>query len=99
VRLTPDQVAAIRRSAALIAGDAARVWLFGSRTRDDAQGGDVDLLLDLDTAVDEPAALAARLATQVSRHMYGRKVDVLIKAPNLQTLPIHTVALTEGIRL
>jgi hypothetical protein len=31
--------------------------------------------------------------------MYGRKVDVLIKAPNLQFLPIHSIALAEGIRL
>jgi hypothetical protein len=31
--------------------------------------------------------------------MYGRKVDVLIKAPNLKLLPIHSIALAEGIRL
>jgi uncharacterized protein len=47
----------------------------------------------------EPAQLSARLASQVSRAMYGRKVDVLIKVPNLKLLPIHAIALTEGIRL
>jgi predicted nucleotidyltransferase len=99
MRLTPSQIAAIRTSTALLAGDAARVWLFGSRVRDDARGGDVDLLLELDEAVTEPAQLSARLAAQVSRAMYGRKVDVLIKAPNLQFLPIHSIALAEGIRL
>jgi hypothetical protein len=31
--------------------------------------------------------------------MHGRKVDVLIKAPNLMLLPIHSVALAEGVRL
>jgi hypothetical protein len=25
--------------------------------------------------------------------MYGRKVDVVVKAPNLMHLPIHTIAL------
>jgi predicted nucleotidyltransferase len=99
MRLTPAQVEAIRHSAALLAGDAARVWLFGSRVHDDARGGDVDLLLELDDPVAEPAQLTARLATQVSRVMHGRKVDVLIKAPNLQHLPIHTIALAEGVRL
>ena len=99
MRLTPTQIAAIRTSATQLAGDAARVWLFGSRVRDDARGGDVDLLLELDAPVAEPAQLSARLAAKVSRAMDGRKVDVLIKAPNLMLLPIHSIALAEGIRL
>lgn len=99
MRLTPDQIAVVRQSTALLAGNAARVWLFGSRVHDDERGGDVDLMLDLDVAVEEPAQLSARLATQVSKSMFGRKVDVLIKAPNLQHLPIHTIALAEGIQL
>jgi uncharacterized protein len=56
-------------------------------------------MLELDEAVDEPAQLSARLAALVSRAMYGRRVDVLVKAPNLLLLPIHTIALNEGIRL
>jgi len=99
MRLTSAQIAAIREGVAQLAGDAARVWLFGSRVRDDTRGGDVDLLLELDDAVTEPAQLSARLAARVSRAMYGRKVDVLIKAPNLLLLPIHAIALAEGIRL
>jgi len=35
----------------------------------------------------------------VARAMDGREVDVLVKAPNLLLLPIHAVALAEGIRL
>ncbi len=99
MRITPEQIVSIREGVSRLAGDAARVWLFGSRVRDDARGGDVDLLVELDEAVAEPAQLSARLASQVSRAMYGRKVDVLIKAPNLRVLPIHAIALAEGIRL
>lgn len=99
MRLTAAQVDAIRDGTARLAGRSARVWLFGSRVRDEARGGDVDLLLELDEAVAEPAQLSARLAALVSRAMYGRKVDVLIKAPNLKLLPIHAIALAEGIRL
>ncbi|WP_408597121.1 nucleotidyltransferase domain-containing protein [Limnohabitans sp.] len=99
MRITSQQISAIRASASALAGDAARVWLFGSRVRDDARGGDVDLLLELDDAVAEPAQLSAQLAAHVSRAMDGRKVDVLIKAPNLKLLPIHTIALSEGVRL
>ncbi len=99
MRLTPEQIATIRSAATQLAGSAARVWLFGSRVRDDARGGDVDLMLELDEAVAEPAQLSARLSARVSRAMYGRQVDVLIKAPNLLLLPIHAVAIAEGIRL
>ena len=68
MRLSPEQITAIRKGVALLAGDTARVWLFG-------------------------------LAARVSRSMYGRKVDVLIKAPNLMHLPVRTIALAEGVRL
>ncbi|HAL37591.1 MAG TPA: DNA polymerase III subunit beta [Polaromonas sp.] len=99
MRLSSEQVAAIRRDVSLIAGDAARVWLFGSRVHDDARGGDIDLLLELNVPVAEPAQLSAQLAARVSRSIYGRKVDVLVQAPNLLRLPIHAIALAEGIRL
>lgn len=99
MRLSSEQVAAIRRDVSLIAGDAARVWLFGSRVHDDARGGDIDLLVELNEPVAEPAQLSAQLAARVSRSIYGRKVDVLVQAPNLLRLPIHAIALAEGIRL
>lgn len=99
MRLTAAQIVMIRESVVQLVGSSAHIWLFGSRVRDDARGGDVDLLLELDEAVAEPAQLSARLAARVSRAMHGRKVDVLIKAPNLKVLPIHAAAQTEGIRL
>jgi predicted nucleotidyltransferase len=99
VHMFTARLGALPSAGAQLAGSAARVWLFGSRTRDDARGGDVDLPLECDQVVDEPAQLSARLAARVSRAMHGRKVDVLIKAPNLMVLPIHTLALQEGVRL
>ena len=99
MRLTPEQIHAIRTGVAQVAGQDARVWLFGSRVHDQARGGDVDLLLELDVPVSEPAQLAARLSARVSRAMYGRRVDVVVKAPNLMHLPIHSIALQEGVRL
>jgi len=99
MRLSPQQATSIRQSVTDIAGADTCVWLFGSRVHDDRHGGDVDLLLELDTSVTEPAALAAKVATRVSRSMFGRKVDVLLSAPNLAKYPIHAIALAEGIRL
>ena len=40
MRITPEQVRVIRQGTAEFAGEQARVWLFGSRVRDDARGGE-----------------------------------------------------------
>jgi predicted nucleotidyltransferase len=92
MRLTDYQIQTIRQLARQVAGDQTRVRVFGSRLDDTAQGGDLDLMLELPEPVDNPALLAAL----VSRSMSGRRVDVLLSAPNLMRLPIHDVAFKEG---
>ena len=79
-----------------MAGDQARVRVFGSRLDDTAHGGDLDLMLELPQPVDNPALMAAKMSALVSRAMHGRKVDVLLSAPNLMRLPIHDIAFKEG---
>ncbi|MBV5331342.1 nucleotidyltransferase domain-containing protein [bacterium] len=76
-----------------MAGSQSRVRVFGSRLDDSARGGDIDLLLE---PVANPALMAAQMSARVSRAMHGRKVDVLLSAPNLMRLPIHDVAFSEG---
>jgi hypothetical protein len=88
MRLTDDQIQAIRQSAQQIGGEQSHVRVFGSRLDDSARGGDLDLMLELSAPVDNPALMAAR----VSRAMHGRKVGVVISAPNLMHLPIHDIA-------
>lgn len=99
MRLTPQQVERIRAIVAEQAGPDAVVWLFGSRVDDTARGGDVDLFVEVPRPVDEPALLSARIAGRVSRALDERKVDVVLAAPNLMTLPIHDIARREGVRL
>jgi predicted nucleotidyltransferase len=96
MRLTSQQIQSIRDIAYQIAGKRGRVHVFGSRLDDNAWGGDLDLLIELPEAVIKPALMAVQISARVSRLMYGRKVDVIISAPNLKQLPIHEVALKEG---
>jgi predicted nucleotidyltransferase len=96
MRLTDHQIQAIRQIARQVAGSRSRVRVFGSRLDDAAHGGDIDLMLELPDPVDNPALMAAQMSAQVSRAMHGRKVDVLLSAPNLMHLPIHEMALREG---
>ena len=96
MRLTESQIEAIRQLARQVVGSSVRVRVFGSRLDDAARGGDLDLMLELTESVDNPALIAARMSALVSRVMHGRKVDVLLSAPNLMRLPIHDIAYTEG---
>lgn len=99
MRLTQDQQTAIRAAGVEMFGEQVGVWLFGSRVDDSLRGGDIDILLDLPERVDNPVLLAARFSVKVSRLMAGRKVDVVLFAPNLARLPIHDIAFREGIKL
>lgn len=99
MRLNSDQARRIHDLAIEVAGDGARVRLFGSRLDDSRRGGDIDLLLELPQSVGNPAYIAALLSARVSRFFDGRKVDVVVVAPNLARQPIHDVALKEGVLL
>lgn len=80
-------------------GPDAMVRLFGSRTRDDLRGGDVDLMVSLPRVVERPAWLAARLAARLARALGGRKIDLVLQAPNLQEQAVHRLAQQEGVLL
>lgn len=99
MRLIPAQIDIIKTTAQTVLGDGARITLFGSRVDDSAEGGDVDLMIEVSRALPEPALGSARIASRVSRAMHGRKVDVLLKAPNLLEQPIHRIAAQQGVAL
>lgn len=99
VRITQQQQKQIKVLVTEIAGANACVKLFGSRVDDNRRGGDVDLLVEIPVDVDNPAMLSARLSARVSRLMQGRKVDVLLTAPNLKQFSIHQHARFTGVEL
>lgn len=99
MRLTERQIAEIRAAVRELAGEDARVRLFGSRTNDNARGGDIDLLVEVPGRVENETALGSRIAGRISRRLDGQKVDVLLLAPNTPLAPVHDIARREGIRL
>lgn len=74
----------------------ARIRVFGSRLNDNTAGGELDLMLELSEPVNNPALIAAQMAARTSRIMHGRKVDVLLSAPNLMHLSINDIAFKKG---
>jgi predicted nucleotidyltransferase len=80
-------------------GTNARARVFGSRLHDDIRGGDLDLLVEVNEAVANPAWVSASLEARISRAIGGRSVDVVLSAPNLRHLGVHEVARREGVSL
>ncbi|SDO63477.1 hypothetical protein SAMN04487957_10923 [Halomonas shengliensis] len=99
MRLSLSDIDAIKAVVTEICGERAVVRLFGSRLDDTAKGGDIDLMVELDEAVEHPARLSAWLSVKIMRATQGRKVDVILAAPNLEELPIHRIAREQGVIL
>lgn len=97
MRLTAAERVAIRDAVRTIAGASSRVLLFGSRVDDQARGGDVDLLVELDRPVDSAVLLSARIGARLQLVLGERRIDVIVIAPNLPEQPIHRVARASGI--
>ena len=99
MRLTPGEAAAIRRVTAEVAGVNARVKLFGSRTRDDLRGGDIDLLIELAEPTIDKLSLSLRADARLQMAIGERKIDVLVTDPQTIETPLIRAARLEGIAL
>jgi predicted nucleotidyltransferase len=99
MRLTTDQIQAIRDAASSTFGDKAAVWLFGSRVDDAKKGGDIDVLVRPAPMADvEPFAKKIRMLILLERLLGERKIDVVIEQVN-DPRPIVSVAHATGIQI
>lgn len=99
MRITPQEAAAIRRVTTEVAGSDARVSLFGSRTRDDLRGGDIDLLIELPEPSADKLAVSLRAGARLQLALGERKIDVLVADPQTADSPILRAARADGIAL
>ena len=99
MRLTQDQLAAIRATATEVFGECVGVWLFGSRADNSKKGGDIDLLICPNPqSPDMLFEKKIRFLTQLERQLGERKIDVVIEAPN-DDRPIVAIAHATGVRI
>lgn len=97
--MNPYQRDVIRRVTAEVAGPGARVLLFGSRTRADARGGDIDLLIELDQASADHVVMACRIGARIERQLGAQKIDVLIADPATPRSSVLDAARRDGVAL
>jgi len=96
MRLSPQQNEIIRQVVSDAIGNDAKIWLFGSRTNDQAIGGDIDLLIERD----ETISLKQRLRVQVQLETQLQlPVDLITLTANKPATPIANIARLTGIRL
>nr|VFK50858.1 MAG: hypothetical protein BECKTC1821D_GA0114238_11206 [Candidatus Kentron sp. TC]VFK64034.1 MAG: hypothetical protein BECKTC1821F_GA0114240_11135 [Candidatus Kentron sp. TC] len=99
MRLTDRQRRVIRDAARQAFGPGASVRLFGSRLDDSRKGGDIDLLVETPTLVEDAGLAAARMSARIQMQLGERKIDILYLSPDCSPSPIHRAALERGIRL
>ena len=77
-------------------GPDATVRLFGSRTEDDARGRDIDLLVESNQVIAQPALVSARLGACLQLALGDQRIDVVIAAPKVPEQSIHSIARYRG---
>ncbi len=96
MRLTEQQIGIISRTVARVAGERAETYLFGSRLNDQARGGDVDILIEVDQQLGRMEQ--AKLKMELEQGL-GLPVDLLIRSRNAKPTPFQFIARAGAARL
>jgi len=99
MRLTTDQVQAIRQAARGVLGDDVRVSVFGSMALDDRRGGDIDLLIETEARLVNRAKVLCQLYGALTLALGDRKIDVILKDANTPPAPVFEIAKRTGVML
>jgi len=96
VRLSPQEVEAIVKSAKEVFGNGVGVWLFGSRTDLTKRGGDIDLYIETEEGYD--LKKLTRFLAKLYLRIGERKIDVILEKRGSDK-EIALEAKTKGVRL
>lgn len=88
MRLSPQELDAIHATVAAV-DPLGRVYLYGSRADDRRKGGDIDLFLEASKPIDAKTEL---LLTYRLSAACDTKVDLMVKIPGDEELPIYSIA-------
>lgn len=96
MRLSKDQIDSIKQSVKDIYGQSSKVLLFGSRVHDSKKGGDIDLLIELESKQQDQYERQFKLNGRLQRKLGQQKIDILTHVKGVDLNEIETVAYQEG---
>ena len=99
MRLTPETRQVIKESVQYIFGPNATVCVFGSRTNDEARGGDIDLLVECSDPVKDRLRKTLSLTARLQRRLGDQRIDVIVADPQTKPQSVHEVARRTGVPL
>lgn len=100
MRLSSEQIEAIKQETEHFFGAQAEVWLFGSRVDDNLRGGDVDLYVRTASSdADQLAAARFAFLARLKRRIGDRKVDLVLQRAGGDELPVYELARQRGVKL
>lgn len=103
MRLSEQERAGIIEAVAVHVGSMrARLLLYGSRARDDLKGGDIDLLVVVDTPLeaDKLSMKEHVLLSDIKKKIGDRKIDLVIKSNDvIQNDPFWQLASRSAVLL
>ncbi|MFM9967200.1 MAG: nucleotidyltransferase family protein [Burkholderiales bacterium] len=96
MRITPEQINTILATIGAQVGAGASVVLFGSRMRDNARGGDIDLLVESTHTLSLMQQARLKLALE---DLLQIPVDIVTKQKDVEPKPFQAIALMTGVPL
>lgn len=99
MRLTPETRQVIKESVQDVFGPNATVRLFGSRTDDEARGGDIDLLVECSEPVTDSLRKSLTLTARLQSRLGDQRIDVIVTDPQTKPQSVHDVARRTGVPL
>jgi predicted nucleotidyltransferase len=89
MRLTEQQIYAIRGAIKKRFGSSARIWLFGSRVDDSTRGGDIDLYVNADLTASELFVKKIEAIGDIQMAIGERKIDIVTySGTDLENAPL-----------
>ena len=99
MRLTPETRQVIKESVLDVFGPNATVRVFGSRTNDEARGGDIDLLVESREPVKDKLKRTLALTAMLQSRLGDQRIDVIVADPQTKPQSVHEVARRTGVTL
>ncbi len=97
MRISKKEHLIILNTAEKYFGNCISVYLFGSRTKDNMRGGDIDLYIYSPSEITEKLDKKVRFLTELKSKIGEQKIDLVLSKNKLKE--IEKKAICEGIKL